>query len=54
MRIATIFARVSCRDIETSLRRYDKLFGMAPIRRPAMRMRDRDENLVVFASARRS
>jgi hypothetical protein len=34
MSIATIFARVSCRDIETSLPWYEKLFGKAPIRQP--------------------
>jgi hypothetical protein len=34
MTIATIFAHVSCSDIETSAAWYEKLFGKAPIRRP--------------------
>jgi hypothetical protein len=114
MTIKTIFAHVSCADIETSAPWYEKLFGKAPLRRPTpglaewqfsdsaevqlyeqrehagtstltlgvlpleperrrleaaglkpgpieetdgyfiMRMRDPDENLIVFASARRT
>jgi hypothetical protein len=34
MTIKTIFAHVSCADIETSAPWYEKLFGKAPIRRP--------------------
>jgi hypothetical protein len=32
--IETVFAHVSCSDIETSLAWYQKLFGKAPLRRP--------------------
>jgi catechol 2,3-dioxygenase-like lactoylglutathione lyase family enzyme len=34
MSIATIFAHVSCSDIEASTRWYEKLFGKPPLRRP--------------------
>jgi catechol 2,3-dioxygenase-like lactoylglutathione lyase family enzyme len=34
MTIATIFAHVSCSDIETSAAWYETLFGKPPIRRP--------------------
>jgi hypothetical protein len=34
MTIKTIFAHVSCADIETSVPWYEKLFGKAPTRRP--------------------
>lgn len=34
MGIATIFAHVSCSDLETSVRWYEKLFGVPPLRRP--------------------
>jgi hypothetical protein len=34
MAIATIFAQVSCSDLETSLPWYEKLFGKPPLRRP--------------------
>ena len=34
MSIATIFAHVSCSDIETSASWYEKLFGKPPLRRP--------------------
>jgi catechol 2,3-dioxygenase-like lactoylglutathione lyase family enzyme len=34
MSIETIFAHVSCSDIETSARWYEKLFGKEPIRCP--------------------
>ena len=34
MGIATIFAHVSCSDIEASSAWYEKLFGRAPVRRP--------------------
>ena len=34
MSIQTIFARVSCADIEVSVAWYSKLFGKAPLRRP--------------------
>lgn len=34
MSIATVFAHVSCRDIETSAPWYEELFGKPPIRRP--------------------
>jgi hypothetical protein len=34
MTIATIFAQVSCSDLETSLPWYEKLFGKPPLRRP--------------------
>lgn len=33
MSIATIFAHVSCRNLEASAPWYEKLFGQAPIRR---------------------
>jgi hypothetical protein len=33
--IATIFANVSCRDMEVSRPWYEKLFGMPPLRRPS-------------------
>jgi hypothetical protein len=42
--IETVFAHVSCSDIETSLARYGYFI---------MRIRDPDDNLIVFASARR-
>ncbi|MDB5947656.1 MAG: hypothetical protein JWQ33_2682 [Ramlibacter sp.] len=114
MGVKTVFARVSCSDLETSVPWYEKLFGQPPIRRPGrglaewqfsdsaevqlqeegelagtsrltlgvlpmeperqrleeaslepgpieetdgyftMRIRDPDENLIVFASAKRS
>ncbi|HEV7578741.1 MAG TPA: hypothetical protein VGO85_22125 [Caldimonas sp.] len=31
MSIETIFAHVSCADIETSIRSYEKLFGVLPL-----------------------
>jgi hypothetical protein len=34
MSIATIFAHLSCSDIEVSTTWYEKLFGQAPARRP--------------------
>ena len=34
MAIATIFAQVSCSNLETSLPWYEKLFGKPPLRRP--------------------
>ncbi len=34
MGIATIFAQVSCSDIQTSVAWYEKLFGKPPLRRP--------------------
>jgi hypothetical protein len=34
MPIQTIFAHVSCSDIEASTQWYEKLFGKAPIRKP--------------------
>jgi hypothetical protein len=34
MSIATIFAHLSCSDIEVSTSWYEKLFGQPPIRRP--------------------
>ena len=34
MAIATIFAQVSCSDLETSVSWYEKLFGKPPLRRP--------------------
>jgi catechol 2,3-dioxygenase-like lactoylglutathione lyase family enzyme len=34
MGINTVFAHVSCSDLETSLAWYQKLFGKPPIRRP--------------------
>jgi hypothetical protein len=34
MTIATIFAQVSCSDLETSVVWYEKLFGKPPLRRP--------------------
>ena len=34
MSIQTIFAHVSCADIEVSVTWYSKLFGKAPLRRP--------------------
>jgi hypothetical protein len=34
MAIATIFAQVSCSDLETSISWYEKLFGKPPLRRP--------------------
>jgi catechol 2,3-dioxygenase-like lactoylglutathione lyase family enzyme len=34
MGIATIFANVSCSDLETSVAWYEKLFGKPPLRRP--------------------
>jgi hypothetical protein len=34
MTIATVFAHVSCSDIETSAPWYEKLFGKPPTRRP--------------------
>jgi hypothetical protein len=34
MGIATIFAQISCSDIENSVTWYTKLFGKPPIRRP--------------------
>ena len=34
MGISTIFAQVSCSDIETSVAWYEKLFGRPPLRRP--------------------
>jgi catechol 2,3-dioxygenase-like lactoylglutathione lyase family enzyme len=34
MTIRTVFARVSCSDIEISAAWYEKLFGMPPLRRP--------------------
>jgi hypothetical protein len=34
MGIKTIFAHVSCADIETSVPWYEKLFGKPPLRRP--------------------
>jgi hypothetical protein len=34
MAIATIFAHVSCSDIEISTAWYEKLFGKPPLRRP--------------------
>lgn len=34
MSIATIFAHVSCSNLETSIAWYEKLFGMPPLRRP--------------------
>lgn len=34
MSISTIFAHVSCRDIEKSEPWYQKLFGKTPVRRP--------------------
>ncbi len=34
MGIQTIFANISCSDIAVSERWYEKLFGMAPARRP--------------------
>lgn len=35
MAIATVFAHISCSDIEASAAWYEKLFGRRPIRRPA-------------------
>jgi hypothetical protein len=34
MAIATIFAQVSCSNLETSISWYEKLFGKPPLRRP--------------------
>lgn len=34
MAIQTIFAHVSCSDLETSIAWYEKLFGKPPLRRP--------------------
>ncbi|WP_032928450.1 VOC family protein [Mesorhizobium sp. LNHC221B00] len=34
MAIQTIFAHVSCSDLEASIGWYEKLFGKAPLRRP--------------------
>ena len=34
MSVKTIFAHVSCRDLETSVDWYTKLFGQPPTRRP--------------------
>src|ERR1700755_568121 len=34
MSISTIFANVSCSDLETSIRWYEKLFASPPARRP--------------------
>jgi catechol 2,3-dioxygenase-like lactoylglutathione lyase family enzyme len=34
MSIETIFANVSCSDLETSVAWYEKLFGRSPTRRP--------------------
>lgn len=34
MAIQTIFAHVSCSDIEASIGWYERLFGKAPLRRP--------------------
>lgn len=34
MSIETVFAHVSCRDIEVSAAWYEKLFGKPPLRRP--------------------
>ena len=34
MAIETIFAHVSCSDLEASIGWYEKLFGKAPLRRP--------------------
>jgi hypothetical protein len=34
MPIATIFAQVSCSDLEASVAWYEKLFGKPPLRRP--------------------
>jgi hypothetical protein len=38
MGIATVFANVSCRDLETSVGWYEKLFGFPPTRRPMARL----------------
>lgn len=34
MAIETIFAHVSCSDLEASIKWYERLFGKAPLRRP--------------------
>ena len=34
MSISTIYAHVSCRNLEASIRWYEKLFGSPPARRP--------------------
>jgi len=41
MSISTIFANVSCSDLETSIRWYEKLFGGPPTRRPMPRLAER-------------
>jgi hypothetical protein len=38
MSISTIFANVSCSDLETSIGWYEKLFGAPPTRRPMPRL----------------
>jgi catechol 2,3-dioxygenase-like lactoylglutathione lyase family enzyme len=38
MGISTIFANVSCRNLETSIAWYAKLFGAPPTRRPMPRL----------------